>query len=47
MTTDTTSPPQDEPTLVRVEDDSTGKDQTTLERDVLDHLYYTCSKTEH
>ncbi|MEO1273449.1 MAG: glycogen/starch/alpha-glucan phosphorylase, partial [Myxococcota bacterium] len=47
MTTDTTSPPQDEPTLVRVEDDRTGMDPTTLERAVLDHLYYTCSKTEH
>jgi len=31
---------------IRVEDDRTGMDPVTLERAVLDHLYYTCSKDE-
>ena len=33
-------------TFVRIEDDRTGMSPVTLERAVLDHLYYTCSKTQ-
>lgn len=50
MTTDQTPSPKQVPSThaveVRVEDDRTGMDPVTLERAMLDHLHYTCAKTE-
>ncbi len=48
MTTDQSPPtrPAGRAVEIRVEDDRRGMDPVTLERAMLDHLYYTCGRTE-